>query len=341
MEEPIYKLNPRQFLEQSLIVPVIDVRAPKEFLQGHIPGAFNLPIFNDEERAAVGINYTQKSRDAALLKGLEIVGPKLKYFVQKANELTNTGEILVHCWRGGMRSEAMAWLFRFAGIRTSVLEGGYKAYRHYIRDSFLQGPPMIVIGGMTGSGKTEILKHLKNLDGQLLDLEGLAHHKGSAFGALGQAEQPSTEQFENDLAKEWLSFDSSKLVWLEDESRNIGKVIIPEGLFLRMMDARLVLVDVPFDQRVMRLAEEYGNFKQSELMTLVRKISKRMGGDRANAAILELEQGNLSDAVARVLTYYDKAYLYGLSKREKSKIVRINMDGTDIQAIAEEIVTMF
>jgi tRNA 2-selenouridine synthase len=319
-------LGPEQFLHQSLFVPVIDVRAPKEFRQGHIPGATNIPLFDDEERAAVGIVYTKTGSDAAMLKGLEIVGPKLQDFVKQGRELAIRGELLVHCWRGGMRSEAMAWLFNFSGIKTSVLAGGYRAYRRYIRESFNLGPLLIVLGGMTGSGKTEILHHLQAGGDQILDLEGLANHKGSAFGALGQADQPTNEQFENNLAGQWLLLDRERPVWVEDESRNIGKTIIPELLFLRMAAAPVVFVDVPFKIRVKRLSEEYGNFEISELTALIRKIGRRMGGDQANDAIRALEQGNLNRAISTVLTYYDKTYKYGLSKREGSNIKTINFD---------------
>jgi len=340
MEDPILKLQPDKFLGRSQSVPVIDVRAPKEFRQGHIPGAINLPLFDDDERASVGITYTKTGSDAAILKGLEIAGRKLCDLVKQGWEHAKSGEVLVHCWRGGMRSEAMAWLLKFSGIKTSVLVGGYRAYRHYIRESLKQGPPIIVLGGMTGSGKTEILKHLSTIGEQVLDFEGLANHKGSAFGSLGQADQPTTEQFENDLASQWITFDPHKPVWIEDESRNIGKVIIPELIFIKMAVAPIVFVDVPFDSRVKRLSAEYGNFETIELSALIRKIGSRIGGDKANAAIHALEQGNLIGAVSAVLTYYDKAYLFGLSKRDKSKIHAINVDSEDIQSTAEKIAGM-
>lgn len=337
MEETILKLQPAKFLELSQTIPVIDVRAPKEFRQGHIPGAISLPLFDDDERAAVGITYTRTGKDAALMKGLEIVGHKLPDFVKQAGQIAKSGELLIHCWRGGMRSEAMAWLFAYSGITTSVLAGGYRSYRHYIRESLKAGPPVIVLGGMTGSGKTEILQHLFLLGEQVLDLEGLADHKGSAFGALGQADQPTTEQFENDLASQWLAFDHRKPVWAEDESRNIGKVIIPDPVFSKMASAPLVFVDVPFESRVKRLSAEYGSFGTNELALLIRKIGRRMGGDKANAAIHELEQGNLIGSVSAVLTYYDKSYLYGLSKREKSKIFTVKLESEDLQSFAKQM----
>ncbi len=124
MDEPTLKLKPDQFLELSNTIPIIDVRAPKEFRQGHIPGAVNIPLFDDDERAVVGTTYAKTSKEEAFLKGLGIAGSKLEDFVKQAKATATHGELLVHCWRGGMRSEAMAWLFNFSGIKTSVLEGG-------------------------------------------------------------------------------------------------------------------------------------------------------------------------------------------------------------------------
>jgi len=324
MEETIQKLNPAEFLQRARSVPVIDVRAPKEFRQGHIPGAISMPLFDDDERAIVGITYTRTGREEAVLKGLEIVGPRLPQIAGQGREYAKDGELLVHCWRGGMRSEAMAWLLRLSGIKTSVLAGGYRAYRHYIRESLSLGSPVIVLGGMTGSGKTELLQRLSTLGEQVLDLEALANHKGSAFGSMGQPDQPTTEQFENDLAFQWLALDSQKPVWIEDESRNIGKVIIPEPLFNKMIGAPVVFIEVPFKLRVKRLSEEYGSFETSDVAELIRKISRRMGGDKANAAIQALQQGIITEAVTIVLKYYDKAYQYGISKREESKIKTIS-----------------
>jgi tRNA 2-selenouridine synthase len=333
-------LTPQEFLEQAKSFPVIDVRAPKEFAQGHIPGAISMPLFDDEERAVVGITYTKTGNEAAVLKGLEITGPKLARFVMKAKEIAGSGGLLVHCWRGGMRSGAMAWLFDFAGIKTSVLHGGYRAYRQFIRESFLQGPEVIVLGGMTGSGKTQMLHHLSSIGEQVLDLEGLACHKGSAFGSLGQSVQPTTEQFENDLALLWHELNPEKPVWLEDESLNIGKVIIPEPLFARMNTAPVVYLDVPFNNRVERLSAEYGNFDPIVLKEIIIKISRRMGGDRVNDAIRELETGNIQGAVSAVLTYYDKTYSFGLSKREKSKIHFIKAGYDDLEEVVRKIVNL-
>ena len=319
-------IQPDEFLKLAGILPVIDVRSPKEFSQGHIPGAFSIPLFSDEERAQVGITYTKSGNRLATMKGLEIVGPKLKDYAVQAQKIAPGGEVLVHCWRGGMRSEAMAWLFSFSGLKTSVLEGGYRAYRRYIRDALSIGPSMIVLGGMTGSGKTEILRHLSEQGDQVVDLENLAHHKGSAFGSLGEPEQPTTEQFENDLAKVWMALDPGKPAWIEDESLNIGKVIIPDVFFQRMRNSPMYYIDLSFENRVERLLKEYGSFDREILTEIIIKISKRMGGDITKYATDSLLRNDKKKAVETVLSYYDKTYKYSLKSRGEVKINLISGD---------------
>lgn len=193
------KINILKFLELSEITPIADVRSPSEFKSGHMCGAVNIPLFDDRERAAVGTKFKKEGRLPAILEGLKYTGPEMSSKLENALKITKNGKLLVHCWRGGMRSEAMAWLFSLGGIETEVLEGGYKSYRHHILESLSMKRKMIILGGMTGSSKTHILRYLKTTGQQVVDLEGLANHKGSAFGALGQAAQPSTEQFANIL----------------------------------------------------------------------------------------------------------------------------------------------
>jgi tRNA 2-selenouridine synthase len=184
----------------------IDVRSPKEFTKGHIPHAVNLPLFNDEERAKIGTLYKQKGKNNAIETGLEIVGPKMADFVRFVKPLAKESKIFVHCWRGGMRSGSMAWLFDTMGYEVFTLKDGYKAYRRQVLEGLGRKARYIIVGGRTGCGKTEILHKLREYGEQILDLEKLANHKGSAFGALGEAPQQGTEQFENNL-----HFEMSKL----------------------------------------------------------------------------------------------------------------------------------
>src|SRR5674476_280012 len=196
----VQKINILKFLELSEITPIADVRSPSEFKSGHMPGAVNIPLFDDGERAAVGTKFKKEGRLPAILEGLKYTGPEMSSKLENALKIAKNGKLLVHCWRGGMRSEAMAWLFSLGDIKAEVLDGGYKSYRHHILESLSGKRNMIVLGGMTGSSKTHILKYLKTTGQQIVDLEGLANHKGSAFGALGQPAQPSTEQFANILS---------------------------------------------------------------------------------------------------------------------------------------------
>ena len=199
---PDKNLNVPDFLSLSSTIPVIDVRSPSEYKAGHIPGAYNIPLFDDKEREIVGTLYKKEGRSKATLKGLQLTGPSMHSKLETALKLAKDNKLLVHCWRGGMRSEAMAWLFSLGDIDTQILDGGYKSYRHFIIDRLSEKRKYIVLGGLTGSGKTEILNYMKNTGHQVVDLEGIACHKGSAFGSLGQSDQPSSEHFANLLYQE-------------------------------------------------------------------------------------------------------------------------------------------
>jgi tRNA 2-selenouridine synthase len=195
----VEKIHPADLWQHLTDRVLIDVRSPAEFARAHIPNAHSLPLFNDEERAKVGTMYKQMSPEAALLKGLEIVGPKMSGFVKKAIKWSPDRKVIVHCWRGGKRSGSVAWLLKFAGFDVLTIEGGYKNYRQTVLQSFDNQllKNMIILGGKTGSGKTYILKELEKRGEQIIDLEGLANHKGSAFGWIGENQQPTTEHFEN------------------------------------------------------------------------------------------------------------------------------------------------
>ena len=321
-----HELDIDKFIANSRTYPVLDVRSPSEFSQGHLPGAFNLPLFNDEERAQVGTLYKQEGRQKALKKGLEIVGPKMRYFVEKVEELNHSASnaILAHCWRGGMRSESMGWLLETAGFKASTLKGGYKAFRNWVLAYFDQPLTLIVVGGYTGSGKSEILANLANMGEQVLDLEGHARHKGSAFGHLGEAGQPTGEQFENNLAYELGDMDPARPIWVEDESRLIGRRCLPEGLYTQMGQAPLICVDIPFNRRIERLVREYAIFSDEQLKESIHKISKRLGGLRTKQALEAIERKEYEEAARITLTYYDKVYQYSLDTRNSYTTIEID-----------------
>ena len=302
------------FLAQAKETPVVDVRSPAEFAQGHIPCAKNIPLFDNEERAEVGTLYKQKGRIPAVQRGLEIVGPKMRRLTDDALRLKSS-ELLVYCWRGGMRSAAMAWLFETVGIRCSTLEHGYKAYRNHVLGSFSKPLRLVLLGGFTGGGKTEILHGLKSNGIQVLDLERLANHKGSAFGGIGQLSQPSTEQFENLIATQCAQMNPEQTVWVEDESRNVGRCSIPLPFWEQMRSAPLICVQTPREQRVARLMQEYAGFDTEQLCTAIKKIEKRLGYDRCKEASQACLCGNRQAALEICLDYYDKAYANQLFER--------------------------
>jgi tRNA 2-selenouridine synthase len=285
------------------------VRTPGEFDAGHIPGAVNLPLFSDEERAEVGRLYKQANPESAFLKGLEYAGQKMRWYVEHARKVAPAKSILVHCWRGGQRSASIGWLLESAGFDCKILEGGYKSYRTYYREEFVEKKfRLVLLGGKTGSGKTALLSELASMGEQVVDLEKLANHKGSAFGMLGEEAQPSCEQFENDLHDELEKCDPIRRIWIENESRSIGKVFIPDKLFAKFRKSPMVMVEQSFENRVARLVEVYGRFQTEDLIISFEKIQKRLGGQHVKEAIESIKRGDLSKACRIALTYYDKAY---------------------------------
>ena len=328
------KIDIIKFLELAETIPVIDVRSPSEFNTGHIPGANNIPLFNDKEREAIGIKYKKDGRIKAILKGLQLSGPAMFSKLESALKISKEGKLLVHCWRGGMRSEAMAWLFSLGDIETEILNGGYKSYRHYILGSLSVKKRMIVLGGLTGSGKTQILNYLKSTGHQVIDLEGLANHKGSAFGSLGQLTQPSSEHFANLLYDEWKMIDENQPLWIEDESRNIGTVFMPDRFYLNIQENPAIVLLMDVRTRVPRLMEEYSAYSPEELKSSVMKISKRLGGDNTKEVVHAIETGDLAKAIEITLNYYDKAYLYGLRRKREKNVYYINTKTDDIESNA-------
>lgn len=332
----IETLSPKEFLDIGS--PIIDVRSPAEFGKGHIPGAFNIPLFTDEERARVGTLYKQEGRDRAVLEGLRYVGPRLAQMVEQAQALAQGDVIAVHCWRGGERSRSVAWLLEKAGIPSVLLlKGGYKQFRKHVLSSFGTGHHFLVIGGYTGSGKTEILALLERSGEQVLDLEGIANHRGSAFGGCGMPEQPGTEHFENLLWSALRDMDRAKAIWIEDESQMIGRVKIPDELYRTMRSSRLFFLDIPVDVRAARLVREYGSFERRDLTASIERIAKRAGPQRTVAALTALSAGDLMEVALLMLEYYDKTYLHGLSKRDPQRVTRISHLTGDPEIMTKEL----
>ena len=325
------------FLDSAHRFPVIDVRSPGEYNQGHIPDSFNIPLFDDRERATVGTIYNHEGRHKAIQKGFALATPKREKLIKSAVEKAIEKKVLIHCWRGGMRSEKMAELFETAGLECTVLEGGYKAYRKKVFEDFRSIENLLVLFGPTGSGKTGILQKLAIMGEQVIDLEYHARHRGSAFGDIGLDTQPTSMQFQNDVHRCLLAFDKTQRIWVEGESMNIGKVYLPPTLWEKMNLATVVNIEMPAQQRVKRIVEEYGRFPDLLLMESVKKLTKRIGGDRTQSVIRLIGKGNYAEAVQMLLDYYDKNYQYSLNKYNQGKIISLTTRTSDINLNAKLI----
>lgn len=352
----IEQIDIEKFIQLSKAFPVLDVRSPGEFLHAHIPGAFTLPLFTDEQRKIIGTAYKQQSRQVAVKKGLDFFSEKMKIMISEVEDIikNNSGKfktdnrVLVHCWRGGMRSRSVAWLLDLYGIKVFTLKGGYKAFRNWALSQFEKEYEFHILGGYTGSGKTEILQQIKTDGKAVIDLEDLASHKGSAFGSLGEKPQPGQEMFENMLAVELFKktiykehllnavnkeISYTRPIWLEDESLHIGTIGIPKRLWENMRKSRLYFLDIPFEERLNYIISTYGIFDKKALVTSIMKIQKRLGGLETKNAINYLLEDNIKDCFSILLRYYDKMYTTALYKRENVDEVlnKIPCDTVDIR----------
>ena len=331
------RLSLADFLAAPADLPILDVRAPIEFDQGHVPGAVSLPLFSDEERARIGTAYKQVSQDKAVLLGLDFFGPKLSQLVRQARKIAPNKKVRLHCWRGGMRSGAVQWLLELAGFEVHLLDHGYKDYRRAVLAEFARPRDLRVLGGLSGSGKTDVLHELARRGEPVLDLEGLACHKGSSFGAIGQPAAPTQEQFENNLARALGELPTDHPVWVEDESLQIGRLTIPKPFFEQLRGAPLLVLEVPRAARVAYLAQEYGVQEADLLAEAVQRLSKRLGGLATKEALAAIEAGDMPRMVELVLDYYDKTYGYGLSQKVNSSVTSVPAATVDAAANAARV----
>ncbi|MBL7767749.1 MAG: tRNA 2-selenouridine(34) synthase MnmH [Flavipsychrobacter sp.] len=327
------------FVDLSSRFPVLDVRSPGEYAHAHIPGAYSFPLFTDEERAQVGTAYKQLSREQAIKIGLDFFGPKMRAMVEQVEAL-KADTVLVHCWRGGMRSGGVAWLLDLYGFRVFTLQGGYKTYRQYIVESFQLPASINILAGYTGSAKTAVLEKLQRLGEPVINLEKLANHKGSAFGHIGLPNQPSQEMFENLLGTAIRSIGTSTC-WLEDESWRIGSLLIPQPYYQQMRLAPCYFVDIPFEERLNYILQDYGNASKEELINAVLKIQKRLGGLETKTAIGLLIENNIKEAFRILLQYYDKFYRKGLLSRpaDAPPIIKLEAASADPDRITQLLLT--
>lgn len=394
---PVQKITIEEFLELAGQYPVLDVRSPGEYNHAHIPGAYPLPLFTDEERKVVGTTYKQQSREAAIKTGLDYFGVKMKAMIEEAEKIISNRQqaidngqkamgnkqqgiskegdannvkplpiancLLVHCWRGGMRSAGVAWLLDLYGFKVYTLTGGYKAYRKWVLAQFEKEYSFNIIGGYTGSGKTLLIHELLKQNKTAIDLESLANHKGSAFGGMGK--QPGQEMFENSLAQA-LSDTGYRIpdknppypvssirhpgsgirypvsnIFLEDESQRIGNLQIPISLWNNMRRSPVYFIDIPFEKRLDYITEEYGKVEKEKLAEAILRIQKRLGGLETKNALAFLQENKYRHCFRILLTYYDKWYTRGLHNRENlsSLLNKIPCASVDTQINTEKLLS--
>ena len=337
----VEKIKIESLLLLSKNYPVFDVRSPSEFARAHIPGAYSLPIFDDDARKIIGTAYKHSGRQQAIKIGLDYFSSSMKALLEKAEEIINKNfhgksSVFVHCWRGGMRSAAISWLLDLYGYKVYTLAGGYKAFRNWVFQQSNKPYEFKILGGYTGSGKTLLIQELKRLGHPTIDLEELAIHKGSAFGEC-EDPQPRQEMFENLIAinlfkqeiklqqqKEQGLFNNdffSSGIWLEDESQRIGGLNIPKGIWDKMRNSQLYFIDVPFEERLSYIMATYGTIKKQNIIDAILRIEKRLGGLEARNAIQLIQQDNFRQAFSILLKYYDKYYDKALNNRKNLSVL--------------------
>ncbi len=325
--------------EESVLL--IDARSEKEFDHAHIPGAINIPLLNNEHRHLVGMEYKKKGREAAVALGFKLVGPHFHRFIEDVKNLTDKKNVCLYCWRGGMRSGIMSWILSMAGFRVKLLKGGYKSFRNHILSQFSLRKKVMIVGGHTGSGKTEILKSLGVNGEQIIDLEALAHHRGSAFGALGMKPQPSTEQFENLLGLSWSKVDDAKTVWLEGESRMIGVVKIPDELFNQLQSAPVMEIISSDERRKKTIMSEYGKFSNDQLAECTSRLKKKLGGLRLTQALNALNENDYGAWLDLMFEYYDKNYSFSMQERTSKQRIPVTInDDEKFDEIAARMIAL-
>jgi len=319
----------------------IDVRSPAEYAEGTIPGAVNVPLFDDNERRLIGITYRQKGVKQAKLDGLKVVAPKLPALVAGILERCQGKKPVIFCWRGGMRSRAVASVLELVGKKALRLEGGYKAYRRFILAELaaykLVTEP-VVLDGLTGVGKTLILKELYSRGHPVLDLENLAGHRGSVFGGLGFKEPRGQKNFDALLWERLQELNDSPYLLVEGESRRIGRIFLPDFLYNAIRTGKRIKVEASLPVRVGRIVEEYTRMGEAELEegeAALDRLVKRLGKKLVAELKLLLRGGNLTAFVEILLReYYDPLYRKSLLPEQAYELV---VQADDLKRAASQI----
>jgi tRNA 2-selenouridine synthase len=314
---------------------IIDVRSPSEFAAESIPEALNIPLLTDSERVTIGITYKCEGDLVARRQALAIIAPKIPQIIEEIlSHKEHARAIVVHCWRGGLRSEAVSSVLSIAGIPSYRLTGGYKAWRNMVLKDIVEGRfdfAPIVLYGFTGAGKTALLQKLSRRHHQVLDLEAIANHRGSTFGGMGLGEQPSQKNFEAALWNQLKKLDTSKPVFIEAESRKLGKLSLPNQILKKIKESPAILVESSIQARASRIADEYLNACESSeiavrgAMSMLSRLTEAIGKSRVEEISHALNNGLIEDAVKTLLAeYYDP--LYSKSIRGRSFKLTISND---------------
>ena len=311
----------------------VDVRSESEFERAHIPNAINVPILCDEDRAAVGRDYKHEGREAAVMLGLSLTGPKFASIYQQLMDIQHTHQkkLLFYCWRGGLRSQIASTITQWSGHPVFIIKDGYKSFRNWVLQTLQTPLNIVLIAGHTGSGKTELLQLLQDNGKAIIDLEKRANHKGSALGGVGMPAQPRNEMFENLIAIDYLQFQPLQPVYIENESRTVGQCAIPEGLWKQMQEAPSLEIHVDTQTRINRIINEYAGLPKDQLIAQTQKLRKRLGGQHEKAAVEALEANDFKTWVEILLVYYDKSYQHFVDKNN-TKITSIAWDWNQIES---------
>lgn len=324
-------------IEKALLLPnaqFIDTRTPKEYNEDHLPDAINIPILSNEERAVVGTLYKQVSQDTAIEKGIEFFSAKLPLFMKEISKNKNK-TLVIHCWRGGMRSRTVAALLASLNFTVFQLEGGYKAYRTYVRerlDSYIIKPKIILLCGMTGTGKTQLLVEFASS----IDLEGIARHKGSLFGGIGLIPN-NQKNFENVLLQRLDALQKEKYIIVEGEGKRVGNCIIPAFFWKAMKKGIIVEVKRTISQRAIAISKEYFDTQEKILegIEIIKILKKDMSNKNKEKTIELIEQKEYAKAVTILLKeYYDPLYSHTL----KDVTYDFSVDNNDVQK-AKDIIS--
>lgn len=314
----------------------VDMRSPSEYATGHVPGAINIPLFTDDERAIVGTIYKTVGVEEAKQSGLSIVSTKLPEIVSEVKEYYKNGNaVIIYCWRGGMRSKSVVTVLGLMGIKAFQLLGGYKSYRNYVLESlhnFRFSSEIIVLCGSTGVGKTNLLKMLDERGVPVIDLEKLANHRGSVFGQIGLGKPETAQNFEANLLNELKRLNKEPFIVLECESRRIGNIYLPEVLYKSMQIGRKILVCAGIENRISRLIEEYtdlyGN-NQASIIAGITSLKKRLGKKKTEEILSNFTNGEIREVVYHLLVdYYDPLYGYENSDPAQYDLI-VNADNLE------------